>query len=382
MQFNVLTHFAKFNRLTLTVSTCGLMAGVTALAGCQAKNNEPNTPSSASAPVSTGTASKVNTDTAGDKMVIYTSTNVWGAIAKAVGGDNVEVVAAVNDPTQDPHDYQASANDKLAISKAKMVLVNGGGYDDWTTSLAESVANKPLIINAVTLSGLQPAKMAEHAHDEHEHSEHEHEAEAHDHDHKAEAHEHEAHDEHDHHHHHHGDFNEHVFFSLDTAKKVADAVANQLAVSDPNNKARYMQNATNFKQEIDTLKANAQAAGQGKQLTAFATEPVTGYLLAEMGIKDITPKGYVAQSETDAGVSVKVLNDSKTLLAGKKATIMIVNAQTEDATAKQLMAIATSAGVPTVAVNETLPTGVTTYQEFIKKTIDNIASAVQSAPKP
>lgn len=373
MQLNFLTNLSQLNQLTYTVSAFGLMVGVTTLTACQAKNNESNANASqsASTAVSAPASAMPNTGTGGDKLVIYTSTNVWGAVAKAVGGDAVTVVSAVNDPSQDPHDYQASANDKLTISNAKLVLVNGGGYDDWTTSLAESVANKPVIINAVTLSGLQPADMAEHGHEEHgehEPSEHKHE------------HEHESHKEHDHHHHH-GDFNEHVFFSLDTAKKVADAVANQLAISDPTNKARYVQNATQFKQEIDTLKAQAHAIGQSKQLTAFATEPVTGYLLADMGIKDITPTGYVAQSETDAGVSVKVLNDSKKLLQNKQVSVMVVNAQTEDATAKQLMAVATNAGVPTVAVNETLPTGVTTYQEFIKKTIDNIASAVQSAPK-
>ena len=59
-----------------------------------------------------------------------------------------------HDLSQDPHDYQATATDKLNITKSAVMLVNGGGYDDWGMSLAESVSHKPVVINAVALSGL------------------------------------------------------------------------------------------------------------------------------------------------------------------------------------------------------------------------------------
>lgn len=335
------------NLAKFTAISCGL----TLLVGChEPESNKKRIDAAGSAVASTATAAIQEAN----QIMIYTSTNVWGALAKSVGGDKVKVISAVNDQSQDPHEYQASANDKLAVSKAQLVLVNGGGYDDWTSSLANSVANKPVIINAVDLSGLKPAGAATDHHANETAGEHAH----------------------------HADFNEHVFFSLDTAKKVADAVANQLASKDPDNKAKYAQNAANFNKDMDKLKAKAQAIGQGKNLTAFTTEPVTGYLMTEMGIKDITPAGYVEQAETDAGVSVKVLNDSKNLLTSKQANVIVANAQTEDATAKQLMAAAAGASVPLVQVNETFPEGITTYQAFIENTIDKFANALQSAPKP
>lgn len=391
---------ACFSSQSLLVNTAKVITvlSIGLLTACQQANQKDNT----AADTKTPTASSSNAATTNAaKMTIYTSTNVWGSIAKAVGGDKVDVIAAVNDPTQDPHDYQASAQDKLNISKAQLVLVNGGGYDDWVTSLADSVENKPVVINAVDLSGLQPESMKvdEHGHDD-DHAkkqadEHQHEHEmatdsdAHDphstehadehndepkNDHQAHALE-AASDKHAHHHH--GEFNEHVFFSLDTAKKVAQAVANQLSAKDPTNKAIYAQNAQNFMQQVDGLKIKAKSVTAGKSVAAFATEPVTGYLLADMGIKDITPEGYIEQSETDAGVSVKVLNDSKTLLSTKQAALMVANAQTEDATAKTLMDTATKAGVPIVQVNETFPAGVTSYTDFIEKTIDNFANALK-----
>lgn len=317
----------------------------------------------------TETASTTPSTTAqtAEKITAYTSTNVWGSILKTVGGEHLDVIVAVNDASQDPHEYQATAQDKLNVSKAKLVLVNGGGYDEWATSLANSVENKPVIINAVALSGLHDEKQ-EHDHDEHAHDEHAHEED------------HDDHHEHDEkaHHHHHGDFNEHVFFSLDTAKKVAEAVANQLAIADPAHKDNYQQNAKDFVGQISQIQTIVKGIGQGQNIAVFATEPVVEYLLDDMGVKNITPEDYIKQSETDAGVSVKVLNDSKTLLQNKQASVLIVNAQTEDATSKQLVEIAKQAGIPTVFVNETLPDGVNNYVDFMKKTVDDFAKAVNA----
>ena len=308
---------------------------------------------------------------------MYATTNVWGSVAKAVGGDKVNVIVGVDDLSQDPHDYQATATDKLNITKSAVMLVNGGGYDDWGMSLAQSVSHKPVVIDAVALSRLLPNtdNAADESAGEHQHDTQHEIKTAHpqpsDHPHLPS----EGHSEV--HSHSHGDFNEHVFFSLDTAKKVAEAVNKQLAATSPANQAIYAKNTQHFIQQIDALKVKAQQIGQQKVITAFATEPVIEYLLADMGIKDVTPKAYVAQSETDAGVSVKVLNDSKSLLSNKQVGLLVVNAQTEDATSKQLITLAKASTVPVVAVYETLPDGVTSYTQFIEKTLDDFAAATR-----
>lgn len=350
MKINQTVNFGKVFGMTV-----GMSLGLVTLTACQQNATQATDAdkNASTASVATATQSTNNTD----KINVYTSTNVWGSILKNVGGEHVNVIVAVNDASQDPHDYQATAQDKLNISQAKLVLVNGGGYDDWATSLAKSVEHQPVIINAVDLSGLKPANADEHGHEHHHQDEH---------------------DDHDHagHQHHHGEFNEHVFFSLDTAKKVAEAVANQLAQTDPSHQSSYEQNAKDFIGQLNQLQATAQNIGKNKALSAFATEPVIGYLLNDMGIKNATPPDYIKQSETDAGVSVKVLDDSKNLLKNKQVSVLIVNAQTEDATSKQLVEIAKQAGLPTVSVNETFPTDVDSYVDFMQKTIDDFAKAV------
>ena len=353
--------------------TMSLLGGLT---GCQKQTDNPSTskqstsnqsPSNSQATNNTSAKNNVSSNTVIDSQLptVYATTNVWGSVAKAVGGDKVNVIVGVDDLSQDPHDYQATAIDKLNITKSAVMLVNGGGYDDWGMSLAESVSHKPVVINAVALSGLSPNtdNAADESAGEHQHDT-QHEIKT-------------AHPQPSDHPHVHGDFNEHVFFSLDTAKKVAEAVNKQLAATSPANQAIYAKNTQHFIQQIDALKVKAKQIGQQKAITAFATEPVTGYLLADMGIKDVTPKAYVVQSETDAGVSVKVLNDSKSLLSNKQVGLLVVNAQTEDATSKQLITLAKASTVPVVAVYETLPDGVTSYTQFIEKTLDDFAAAMR-----
>lgn len=357
--------------VTLTMS---LLGGLT---GCQ---KQTDTQSTSNQSPSNSSATTVSSNTVIDSQLptVYATTNVWGSVAKAVGGDKVNVIVGVDDLSQDPHDYQATATDKLNITKSAVMLVNGGGYDDWGMSLAQSVSHKPVLINAVALSGLSPN--TDNAADEPASEQHQHDTQHEiktadpqpsDHPHVPS----EGHSEV--HSHSHGDFNEHVFFSLDTAKKVAEAVNKQLAATSPANQAIYAKNTQQFIQQIDALKVKAQQIGQRKAITAFATEPVIGYLLADMGIKDVTPKAYAVQSETDAGVSVKVLNDSKSLLSNKQVGLLVVNAQTEDATSKQLITLAKASTVPVVAVYETLPDGVTSYTQFIEKTLDDFAAATR-----
>lgn len=362
--------------VTLTLS---LLGGLT---GCQKTDNQSTSTQSASNSQATNNISSKNSVSSNTVIntqlpTVYATTNVWGSVAKAVGGDKVNVIVGVDDLSQDPHDYQATATDKLNITKSAVMLVNGGGYDDWGISLAESVSHKPVVINAVALSGLSPNidNAADESAGEHQHDTQHEIKTAHpqpsDHPHVPS----EVHSKV--HSHSHADFNEHVFFSLDTAKKVAEAVNKQLAATSPANQAIYAKNTQQFIQQIDALKVKAKQIGQQKAITAFATEPVIGYLLADMGIKDVTPKAYVVQSETDAGVSVKVLNDSKSLLSNKQVGLLVVNAQTEDATSKQLITLAKASTVPVVAVYETLPDGVTSYTQFIEKTLDDFAAAMR-----
>ncbi|WP_354003027.1 metal ABC transporter solute-binding protein, Zn/Mn family [Microbacterium elymi] len=54
-------------------------------------------------------------DGSGDgRIAVVASTNVYGSIAEAVGGDRVDVTSIIDSFALDPHEYEASARDQLA----------------------------------------------------------------------------------------------------------------------------------------------------------------------------------------------------------------------------------------------------------------------------
>ena len=291
-----------------TISACTL-----AIAGCSDSGPDSGSSSSASS----------------DKVDVVASTNVWGSIAQAIGRDKVNVDSIIDSPDQDPHDYEATAKDKLAFSKARIVIANGGGYDDWATKLVKSSGSKADFIDAVKTSGLKKPGQKE--------------------------------------------FNEHVFYSIDSARKVAKVVESDLVKASPDNKSTFETNLKDFESKLDGLKTRAIKVGERHpNSTAIATEPVVGYLLEDMKIKNITPDEFVEQSETEAGPSTKVVHETTSLISDKKASTLLVNGQTSDDVTKILQKAAQNAGIPQTGVWETFPKGVDNYPDFIGKAIDSI----------
>ena len=64
------------------------------------------------------------------------------------------MTSIIDDPDQDPHEYEADARTQLALSKADLVVRNGGGYDDFIDTMLAAAGNDDVVvIDAVELSG-------------------------------------------------------------------------------------------------------------------------------------------------------------------------------------------------------------------------------------
>src|SRR4029077_12246976 len=89
---------------------------------------------------------------------VVASTNVYGDIARQIGGDHVQVTSIINDPNQDPHSYQAALLHHMTLTKARVIIENGGGYDDFVDVMRHSAArHDAVVLNAVDISGRNPA---------------------------------------------------------------------------------------------------------------------------------------------------------------------------------------------------------------------------------
>lgn len=102
---------------------------------------------------SSGDAASAKSSDSASKVTVVASTNVYGDIVERIGGDRVDVTSIISDPDQDPHSFEADTRNQLALSKAKVVVENGGGYDDFVDRMLGSGNASADVINAVEVSG-------------------------------------------------------------------------------------------------------------------------------------------------------------------------------------------------------------------------------------
>ncbi len=263
---------------------------------------------------------------------VVASTNVYGSLAKTIGGTYATVTSIIDNPAKDPHEYQADARTQLAVSKAQVIVENGGGYDDFVgTMLSASGNTKAPVINAVKLSGYD-SKAA--------------------------------------------DFNEHVFYDYPTIGKVVDALVAEFAKADPSHSATFADRGAKLRIQIDKLEndeTNLAAATKG--VGVAITEPVPDYVLAALGMKIVTPAAFSEAIARGTDAPAAVLERTLATFTSGDAKVLVYNVQTTGPQTDIVLAAAKKAGISAVPVSETLPTGLG-YIEWQRGVLATIAQAL------
>jgi len=268
---------------------------------------------------------------------VVASTNVYGNIAELIGGGLIEVTSIIDDPSQDPHSFEADARVQLAFSRADLVIENGGGYDAFVGQLLSSLDDQPMTLSAVELSPLDLDPDSEH-----------------DHDHSA---------------------NEHVWYDFPTMAAVASGVSDALAKLDPEHEQQYEQNAATLVAELDALRERAHRLHPAGEVGVAVTEPVSLYLLEAIGLHNETPPAFSAAIEGGVEVSAATLDETLRLFERGAARILVYNDQTTSPETEALKAAAQKAGAPIVSVTELLPDGVD-YVSWMNAVLDELESAL------
>jgi len=294
----------------------------------------------------------------GDRIAVVASTNVYGQIVEEIGGDLVEVTSIVSSASQDPHSFEPSAQDQLAVARAALVVENGGGYDAFIDGLIESTGSEAHVITAAEFShdwpeneGHEDASTGSATEDEHGHGEHEHE--------------------------HVEGFNEHVWYDPHTIEHVAEAIAAELSEIAPDDADTFDANLEAFVggiEKLETALAAADADFGGSEI--FATEPVPLYLTAAAGLVNVAPENFTEAVEEGQDVPAATLLEAMQLLQAGTVKAVIVNAQTGGAETTAVMDEADKLGIPIVEFAETLPEG-QTYLSWMQSNIEALETALQ-----
>ncbi|MBK4348715.1 metal ABC transporter solute-binding protein, Zn/Mn family [Lacisediminihabitans changchengi] len=281
----------------------------------------------------TGCAASSSAGTGGPIRVVA-STNVFGDIVKQIGGSAVAVTSLIEDPSQDPHSFEADGQVQLALSKAQVVIENGGGYDDFVDTLLKGASNKKAtVLNAATISGLNQHPSA-------------------------------------------GEFNEHLWYDFPVMTKVAEKIEASLSALDASKKSTFAANTAAFVDKLATLEASEatiKSAHKGEGVAI--TEPVPLYLLEASGLVNATPAKFSEAVEEGTDVSPLVLRQTLALFTEHTVKLLVYNEQTDGPETEQVLAAAKKAKIAIVPVTETLPAG-KSYVSWMTANLAAISAAL------
>jgi zinc/manganese transport system substrate-binding protein len=247
-------------------------------------------------------------------LPVVASTNVYGDIARQIGGAHVTVTSVLTDPNADPHLFEPGTANGLAVAHARVVIQNGLGYDSFMTRLERSAPSGNRRV--VTISDVLGI---------------------------------------------HGqDANPHLWYDVPGLPKVATAIERALADADAAHAADYRSGLRAFIAALAPLQA---VVGQIRAAHAGApvayTEPVPGYLVEAAGLRDLSVSSFTHPIEEGSEPSAAAVSAMTGLATGHRIKVLFYNSQAVSPITQRVRAAATAAGVPVVGVAETVPTGLT-----------------------
>lgn len=312
--------YMKFSQL-LPVTVAGLVL----IAGCS------DLPSSQNTPLTTQETQAQVTDS---KIHIVTSFYPLAELAEQVGGDLVEVKNLVP-PGAEPHDFEPSPKDILAINTADLVVVNGVGFEPWAEKVLptlESKGVKVLDVSKVIPELLQPTEEADHEAMTDEEDTHEHE---------------EEHDEEEEHEHEHEHFAYDPHFWLDPILYMNQAKAMEKSLSEiaPKHAENFVKNVDAYVAQLKTLDTEFSNGLKSCKLHEIVTNHAAfGYLAKRYNLTMLPISGLSPDSEP----SPKRLGELTELV--KKDAIKIIFTETL-MSPKVSETLAKEAGVQTMVLN-------------------------------
>jgi zinc/manganese transport system substrate-binding protein len=285
--------------------------------------------------LSLGACASASPTATNDRVHVVASTNVYGDIASAIGADRVDVTSIIADPSQDPHAFQADARVQLALSRADIVIENGGGYDAWIDPLLSGSGNTDTtVVTVATLSGYDLNSPS-------------------------------------------GEFNVHLWYDFPTMRKLVNSLVADFSRADPKSTSTFQSNAQTFESSLANLQQEEGVIKSAQTGTGVAiTEPVPLYMLNACGLHNLTPEQFSRSIQDETDVAPLVLRDTLELFSHHQVKALVYNEQTTGPETQKVLDAATSAGIAIVPVTETLPPG-KTYLTWMASNLQLIASALK-----
>jgi zinc/manganese transport system substrate-binding protein len=192
-----------------------------------------------------------------NRLNVVASFSILGDFVRNVGGDRVDVTTLVG-PNSDAHVYAPTPADAKKVADAKLVFVNGLGFEGWMPRLVKSAGGKASVVTAT--AGIAPLKFGSEA-------------------------------------------DPHAWQSVGNAKIYVTNIRDALAAVAPADAEAFKSKAGVYLAELDALEREVREAIAKipeSRRKVISTHNAFGYFAAAYGVEFIAPLGVSTESEASA----------------------------------------------------------------------------------
>jgi zinc/manganese transport system substrate-binding protein len=262
-------------------------------------------------------------------IAVVAAENFYGNIVQQLGAGHVSVVSILSDPNIDPHEYESSVQNGIAVSNAQLVIQNGDDYDTWMEKLLAASPNPKRIV-------LVGADLANHKLTD----------------------------------------NPHVWYGIDNIQAIAAGITAALEKIDPADKPAFQAAATTFDQSLVPIQQKLNELKSKYAGTPVGlTETIFLYQTGPIGLNVLTPFAYekaIAEGNDPPADAVVTTNSQ---INQRLVKVLIYNVQTVTPLTNNLQNAALKNNIPIVPVSETMPQG-KTYQGWMLDQLNALQKAL------
>ncbi len=257
----------------------------------------------------------------------------WGSLVSQLAGRAGNVTSIVTDPNADPHDYETSSDDARAFATADYVVLNGAGYDAWAAKLLSGNPNpKRKVLTVADLLGMNASD------------------------------------------------NPHFWYSPGDVSRVVDQLEADLKSLDPADSSYFDAQRTALDAAMAPYRQRLADIKRKYAGTPVAsTESIFVDLAQYLGLDVISPPEFmkaVAEGNDPPAPSVA---EFQSQITGKQADVLVYNAQTSTAVTTNIRKLASAAGMPVVAVTETVQPAHAPFEQWFEGELEQLQNALARA---
>ena len=275
-----------------------------------------------------------HTTAGGGPLEVVAAENVWGSLAAQLGGTHAHVTSVIANPATDPHDYEPTAADARTLAGARLVIMNGIGYDRWAQKLLDAnPVHGRVVLDVGDLVGVAPGG------------------------------------------------NPHRWYSPADVRKVIRQIARDYAGLDPKHAAyfRRRQATLDSRGLASYQRLLARIAHRYHGVRVGASESIFAPLAQALRLDLVTPSGFLEAISEGTEPTAKDESTIARQIARRELRVWVYNGQNATPDVARITDAARKRGIPVVTVTETPTPASASFQSWQVRQLRALAAALAKA---